>query len=505
MIKLNKRIFVILLIILNLNVLIGKQNDNNNDKNQDYSTTLCGEDLYKKFQFIYHTRNGKRKKIIISDYDNLNEEDRKLVDKFKKAIYKAMELLENCKKFDWKEREDMCKHVKVYRYNVVFEDGLVNKTDDGCGIIKPVPFWGDFIYIENNIDPNGNGLCCPTAYELAHELIHEYLYTTNECKVYYFEEHCFKCEKDEYYEKKYKKYKCYENEKYMEWKKQHDNMDDNYSYSNGVFVKNEIKTLDIDKNNLSSDFVYIKIPELMILNADDMKIKENIWNRYVGDNLISLDDISEINKIESSNVLIIPSGELMEDENDLSLKETLKQYVSNGGTIVVFAQQYGRHVENIIPIPDGERLKVYGWREDQSCYWGSVYGSIKHPVLSSLRSDWASVAVDGYIDEYPQNSVILLRRISNRKPALLYYKYGKGTVILTTLYTDWGYAHSQASSSELNIVRDLLTFSKDTDNDIPMYNISENENPVVKLNLKLRNDTEVVNCELGIWNYRELK
>jgi len=255
-----------------------------------------------------------------------------------------------------------------------------------------------------------------------------------------------------------------------------DNPDDNHSYSIQK-IKEEAIPYITTKAKIVMPVDYMDKNAIKLI----YKIKEPLYFTYLHLNP---------RMAKTNPVLIIPSGKLMEHQNDLSLKETLRQYVSNGGTIVVFAQQYGKQVENIVPIPDGEKLKVYGWREDQSCYWGSVYGSIKHPVLSSMGNDRASAAVDGYIDKYPEDSVVLLRRTKNRKPALLYYKYGEGTVILTTLYTDWGYAHSQASSSELNIVRDLLTFARDTESEIPMYNITETANPKIKLNLKLRNDTE---------------
>ena len=246
-----------------------------------------------------------------------------------------------------------------------------------------------------------------------------------------------------------------------------DNPDDNYSYSTvNVIVKKRGQRI------LIFDYAF-----------------SNELNKIVN-GLFFNDGETATNLSNISNTLIFPTGSLFSNQNNTSLKETLRQYVQSGGTIIVFAQQYGRQVENIIPVPEGEKLKVYGWREDQSCYNGSVYGSIKHPALSSLTYDRASAAVDGYIDKYPEDSVVLLRRTKNRKPALLYYKYGEGTVILTTLYTDWGYAHSQASGQELNIVRDLLTFARDVDSEIPMYNITETANPKIKLNLKLKNDTE---------------
>ena len=179
-----------------------------------------------------------------------------------------------------------------------------------------------------------------------------------------------------------------------------DNPDDNYSYNNNLNTK-----------------IYFITPNVIVYKKGYYETWIKSKNNMVSSNN-AITDLKEgwEEVLKSGNTLIFPTGSLFSNQNDKALKETLKQYVSNGGTIVVFAQQYGRHVENIVPIPDGEKLKVYGWREDQSCYWSSVYGSIKHPVISSLKSDRASVAVDGYIDEYPQNSVILSKSLEAKSP-----------------------------------------------------------------------------------------
>ncbi len=54
------------------------------------------------------------------------------------------------------------------------------------------------------------------------------------------------------------------------------------------------------------------------------------------------------------------------------------------------------------------------------------------------------MSVDGYFTQYPDNSTILLRRTANGQPAMLMYDYGLGKVIVTSMYSDWAYGHSQA-------------------------------------------------------------
>ncbi len=215
---------------------------------------------------------------------------------------------------------------------------------------------------------------------------------------------------------------------------------------------------------------------------------EKLLNRSETDNFI--DDYEHIDFSNEHKVLVVPSGELMGERDSELIKLALGRFVENGGTLLVFGQQYGEDVDKLVPIPDGECLQSYGWRQDQSCYNGSLYFEDMHPALSGLTYVRPTAGVDGYFPVYPSSSTILLRRISNEEPALLYYPYGNGTVILTSLYTDFGLAHSQASSEELRMVRDLITFAKNPKLDISMFNLATNSRPAIGLSATIRNTTE---------------
>ncbi len=123
-----------------------------------------------------------------------------------------------------------------------------------------------------------------------------------------------------------------------------DNADERYSYSS--FSKGILN--------------YEGIGSLYILDTVNSRLAEKLLKKYC--NNICFVDIGGSIK---PDFLIIPTGALFSVENDTTLKHVLEQYVNAGGTIIVFAQQYGSHVENVVPIPEGESLKVYGWREDQ--------------------------------------------------------------------------------------------------------------------------------------------
>lgn len=193
------------------------------------------------------------------------------------------------------------------------------------------------------------------------------------------------------------------------------------------------------------------------------------------------------NLIKVSKVMVLPSGSLAGREHDSVLKAMFQEYVRLGGTIVALSQQYGSHIKSLMPQPEGQALDGFGWREDQSCLKNSSFFEVMHPVLSSCVNGMVDVGVDGYFSKFPENGTSILTRRVNIQPALLYYPYGEGTVILTSMFTDWATAHSQASATELNVLRDLLTFAQDPSATVPMYDLQENPTPTVQLNVGVKN------------------
>jgi hypothetical protein len=192
--------------------------------------------------------------------------------------------------------------------------------------------------------------------------------------------------------------------------------------------------------------------------------------------------------LKASPVLIFPTGGLFGMENDSTLKAILQEYVRLGGNVIFFANQYGSHIDKVVPVPEGQSLRSYGWREDGSCWANAINLKAMHPALAAMAA--GGIVTDGQFSVYPSNSTILLRKGSNQEPVLLYYPYGSGTVILTSMYTDWGAAHSQATASELRLVRDLVTFAKNCNLAIPMYDLAVNPTPNISLQVKVKNDSE---------------
>ncbi|HLP48968.1 MAG TPA: hypothetical protein VK469_23710, partial [Candidatus Kapabacteria bacterium] len=257
-----------------------------------------------------------------------------------------------------------------------------------------------------------------------------------------------------------------------------DQPDDNYSYFRGI----------IKEYNLA--------PEALIFTSGHWQAALKLFGGLEFDENNTAEKLLKVTPF-----LIIPTGCLMSMQNDSTFKYILEQYVNLGGTIIVFAQQYGSHVENVVPVPEGESLNTYGWREDQSCLRYSAYFEKDHPALSSSTNETINAGVDGYFSRYPSSSTILLKRKSNLEPALLYYPYGNGMVILTSMFTDWASAHSQASASEIKIIRDLITFAKNPRLPIPMYDLASNPTPLINLNVELKNNTEFPSSKAKLMVY----
>jgi DNA-binding beta-propeller fold protein YncE len=194
--------------------------------------------------------------------------------------------------------------------------------------------------------------------------------------------------------------------------------------------------------------------------------------------------------VKDHPVMLVPTGGFYGMENSEVLKAKLGEYVKNGGTLVVFTQQHGSDWSLLPTPPDpetGEKRPVtgYGYQEDQSCQYNSVYIDTWHPMLSGFSTSTANIGVDGYFTSYPENSTILLRRVANGQPAMIIYPYGKGYVVATTLYTDFAFTHSQANQTEIKLAQNIISWAKKPDT---ITEVTRGE--TVNLNISLSNFTD---------------
>ena len=158
---------------------------------------------------------------------------------------------------------------------------------------------------------------------------------------------------------------------------------------------------------------------------------------------------------EHQKVLIIPTGGLYGLDSDEIFRAKLEKFVSEGGVLIVFAQQHGYEFQAL----PGGKVSGYGWLEDQSCFSKAVYIDTYHPVLAGQDSVLMDINIDGYFTSWPENATVLFSRTANGMPAGIMYRYGKGWVVATTAYTDWAFAHGQRTGDGLAFVRDLLAWA----------------------------------------------
>jgi len=171
----------------------------------------------------------------------------------------------------------------------------------------------------------------------------------------------------------------------------------------------------------------------------------------------------DMNISDSVRLLVVGSAGLKGLHSPI-MAQKIEDYVANGGNLLVFTQKFGSDL-SILP----GNIDGYGWNEDQACFWNAAYLNQWHPVFSGQESQLMSCNVDGYITQYPDNADVLLRRTANGMPALLSYNYGAGTVIVSSLYPDWGYGHNQTSPEELRLLRDITTYALNPDMPIPEF------------------------------------
>jgi hypothetical protein len=192
------------------------------------------------------------------------------------------------------------------------------------------------------------------------------------------------------------------------------------------------------------------------------KINEPVW--FIDKDLTPL---GGERTLKDFSVLILPTYSLSGINSEI-FKAILDDYVSSGGTLICFTQRYGEGFE-LLP----GKLAGYGGNQDQSCHSNAVYIDSLHSIISGQSKVCIDSNVDGYLTKYPNESIILLRRTKNGYPAMLAYPYGKGWVVVSSLFTDYGYGHSQVYGDELNLIRDLISWAKSKVKDIPQYEKGE--------------------------------
>jgi len=269
--------------------------------------------------------------------------------------------------------------------------------------------------------------------------------------------------------------------------------DDHYSFADFIGFSD----IEIDSNSvgnylgdMGNDYVNFSFyPDILIYNKYGTSLMGNLLDRMMQGNY--MDDYTHDYFSSNHKILVIPSSALIGDSRSEIVKQAIMNFLESGKSVVLFSQQFGKDIKNLIPMAEGEIGPVVGFREDSSCLKNSAYFTEMHPILSSTTSGILDVGIDGYATiGSNSNATVLLRRKVNGEPALLYYKYGAGTIYLFFGFTDFANSRSMASVQELKLVKNMLRHAMAPDVYIPIFDLEENPNPTIGLNIQVFNHTE---------------
>ncbi len=163
-------------------------------------------------------------------------------------------------------------------------------------------------------------------------------------------------------------------------------------------------------------------------------------------------------------VLMIPSFGLLGLDGSDAFQERLEKYCDNGGTVIALSQQRGVEYSALRGGVEG-----YGTTEDQSCRHASTGLTVYHPALAGQTSVTPNMNVDGFFTALPEDAETLLTRTKNGQPEMIMYEHGNGSVIATTIYEDWAYSYYASSQEGRHLIRDLVTWARDPDDDVPSF------------------------------------
>ncbi|MGD2092783.1 MAG: hypothetical protein PVH61_41855, partial [Candidatus Aminicenantes bacterium] len=272
--------------------------------------------------------------------------------------------------------------------------------------------------------------------------------------------------------------------------------DDHYSYSDfAACSDNDINanssgTFPGDTVNDSINFSFY--PDILIYNKYGNSLMKNLLDRIMPGNYI--DDYTHDYFSTNHKILVIPSAALIGDSQSEVVKQAIMKFLEGNRSVVLFSQQFGKDIKRLLPPNDDEIGTIVGFREDSSCLKNSVYiaETGMHPILSSSTSGILDVGIDGYATVGSgSNATVLLRRKANAEPALLYFKYGEGTIYLFFGFSDFANSRSMASVQELKLVKNILRHAMAPDDYIPIFNLEENPNPTIGLNIQVSNNSQI--------------
>jgi hypothetical protein len=186
------------------------------------------------------------------------------------------------------------------------------------------------------------------------------------------------------------------------------------------------------------------------------------WNRILAEQQepsvhVRAQDLAGLSA--SKPLLIVPSGSLAGTAGSAFFKAGLAEYVRRGGTVFCLAQRSGADFSGL-PVPEGQRLDAAGWSEADGPLFRTSTIPNNHPLLAELGRPAPAVETDGHLRSWPAGSQVLLMR-PDGFPTLIVYPFGKGWVVVSTLFPDFSSLLGAIERDEKILIRNLLAWIRD--------------------------------------------
>ncbi|MEW6427758.1 MAG: PKD domain-containing protein [Thermodesulfobacteriota bacterium] len=158
-----------------------------------------------------------------------------------------------------------------------------------------------------------------------------------------------------------------------------------------------------------------------------------------------------LDQLRQYRVLVIPSAGFKGLEDSESFKSLLQQYVEQGGVIFSMSQDRGYEFD-VLPGSWGGA----GYSEEEGCVTYAGTMESRHPIFAGQADKVFDANADGYFSAWPDGATVLSRRVKNSMPMLVEYPLGRGKVLASTLFSDYGHLSNQINDDEKILIRDIL-------------------------------------------------
>jgi len=199
-----------------------------------------------------------------------------------------------------------------------------------------------------------------------------------------------------------------------------------------------------------------------------------------------------------TRTVVVPSGALWQRGDEPGVREPLQDFVERGGGLIVFGQALTEDYR-AVPVPPGESLHAIGYDHNIAPATG-LYVAARHPITSCLTSPTFDVARGGYIESWPTDAQVLLRKTEGGPAAGVVYRVGKGAVFVFCTWEDQEWREKAAPEDVVAFVANLIAWADDPNRPRPTCRAGKPCRAEFRRPLRNRTGTPAVAVELRLWD-----